>query len=92
MLKYSLTTSKEGKTIIKIHHDFGDFQFYLIPHPKKDDSFSWVTSPRIKDTKAGDFIAREAAKSIATYAKSPTADMSFKEMVASLKNAEKLAR
>lgn len=91
MLKYSLTTSKAGKTIIKIHHEFGDFKFYLVPHESDKKSFGWASSPQINDEQAGDFIAREAAKSIAEFAKSETGVMSFNEMVAALKNAQKLA-
>lgn len=90
MLKYSLTTSKDGRTIIKIHHEFGDFKFYLVPDEKDKNAFSWASFPQLPDTQAGDYIAREAAKSIATFAKSQSGKMSFDEMVACLKNAQRM--
>ena len=92
MLQYSLATAKNGKTIIKIHHDFGDFNFYLVPDPQHPDSFGWASDPIIKDKKVGDRIAFEAAASIANFTKSRAGSMSFGEMVVALKNAAEIAQ
>ena len=90
MLKFSLANNKAGATIIKIHHDFGDFKFYLVPDENSNKSFSWHSEPNITDTQAGDYIATEAAKAVAAFAKRPTEKMSFQEMVACLQNAQRL--
>ena len=92
MLKFSLATGKTGTTIIKIHHDFGNFKFYLVPDENNNKSFSWHSEPKITDTQAGDYIATEAAKAIASFAKRPAEHMSFNEMVTCLQNAERLAQ
>ena len=92
MLKFSLASSKTGETIIKIHHDFGDFKFYLVPDENNNKSYSWHAEPTITDPQAGDYIATEAAKALASFAKRPTEHMSFNEMVACLQNAERLAQ
>lgn len=92
MIQYSLTTSKDGNTRIKIHHDLGDFKFFLTPDEHDGKGFSWSSTPEIEDKKAGDLLARQAARSIAEFAKSDLSIMSFDEMVAHLRRAEKLAR
>ena len=91
MLKYSLATAKSGQTIIKIHHDFGDFNFYLVPDPQHPDSFGWASDPMIKDKKVGDSIALKAATSIAHFTRNTPGEMSFGEMVVALKNAAEIA-
>lgn len=92
MLRYSLTRCKKGREIIKIHHEFGDFKFYLVPDDKDKNGFSWQSHPSIDDDKAGNYIAVEAAKSIAQFAKNDADAISFDEMVAALKNAQRMAR
>ena len=92
MLRYSLATAKTGKTIIKIHHNFGDFSFYLMPDPEHPESFGWASDPMIKDKKIGDKIALEAATSIAHYTKNKPGTLSFGEMVAALRNAAEIAQ
>lgn len=92
MLQYSLATAKNGKTIIKIHHDFGEFSFYLVPDPEHPESFGWASDPVIHDKKIGDKIALEAANSIAHFTRNPIEKMSFGEMVVALKNAAAIAR
>lgn len=92
MLQYSLTTAKNGKTIIKIHHNFGKFNFYLVPDPQHPESFGWASDPVIKDKRVGDKIAFEAASSIAHFTKNTPGSMSFGEMVVALKNAAEIAQ
>ena len=77
--------------MIKIHHDFGDFKFYLVPDEKDNNGYAWKSYPEFNDEKVGNYIAREAASSIAHFAKSETGKMSFHEMVAALKNAQRMA-
>ena len=87
MLQYSLATAKNGKTIIKIHHDFGNFNFYLVPDPNNPESFGWASDPLIKDKKVGDMIAIRAAKSIAQYTRNNPDNLSFSDMVNALRSA-----
>lgn len=92
MLQYSLTTAKNGKTIIKIHHDYGAFSFYLVPDPNHPESFGWASDPLIKDKKIGDKIAFQAAKSIAQFTRNEPGSLSFGEMVVALRNASEVAQ
>ncbi len=92
MIQYSLATAKNNETIIKVHHDYGDFSFYIIPSKDNDAAYSWASDPVIKDKKVGDIIANQAVQSIALFAKSDTKEMSFKEMLAALKQASIMAK
>lgn len=92
MLQYSLTTAKNGKTIIKIHHDYGAFSFYLVPDPNQPESFGWASDPLIKDKKIGDKIALQAAKDIAQFTRNEPGSLSFGEMVVALRNASEIVQ
>lgn len=88
-MQYSLATSKDGQTIIKIHHNFGAFDFYLTPDAEKKNGFGWASDPMISDTKLGQSIANIAAKSIARFAKKEFNNISFGEMKNALEIAHK---
>ncbi|GEM_PF-5530116 len=87
MLQFSLATAKNGKTIIKIHHDFGAFNFYIVPDPNNPESFGWASDPLIKDKKIGDKIAIRAVKSIAQFTRNDPNNLSFSDMVNALRSA-----
>lgn len=90
-MRFSLARSKKGEKIIKIHHDFGEFNFYLMPTPKGTDGlFAWTSDPKIKDENLGRMIAMHAAKAIAKFSKQNPETMSFEDMKEALTNAEKI--
>lgn len=91
MIQYSLATAKNNETIIKVHHDYGDFNFYIIPSEDDKSAYSWASDPVIKDKKIGDIIAQRAVQSIAIFAKN-NKEMTFKEMLAALKQASIMAK
>lgn len=91
MARFSVSQTADGTPRVKLHHDYGPFEFYFYAGDANGETIAWMTEPELPRADITDRIARTALGSLCKFLSKSERDIKFKDVLNGLQKAERLA-